>query len=384
MENLIEFKSGLSQQSFDEIKGIFKGYASVFNEVDKVKDTIDPNAYDFAISQFKAGVPIRINFEHDKSIELAANLEDIYTDEKGLMVEWKFSEEAKAKYPDIFRWAVSKAKSGNLFKSIGFTVLKSQLGSKRYEMKKLGAADRIYSMILDHVAITDNPVDPKAKNLEVKGIRTPKYPVYLGDSWDVQTALKEWREFSKSTEAPSDMYKNGFLYVEDGREDLFGSYHFLVVNIVDGEPVINQQAVITAYRYLQGARQGVKILNSQQKALMLDVIAKLYTKINRVRKEEGVELLNEVEVKSEMNLNDIIDEIDGEVSAKRFLKSYKDSLSNVNVENFVNKVFSFQKTEEKSEKEFEASEQPLCENPVSVPETKSSDVLEDIAKLIKY
>lgn len=370
----IEFKSiDLPVQEFDEIKGIFTGYASAFNKVDKVKDTIAFGAFDYAINQWKEGKSVRINFEHDKSIQLSPNIIEFEADDYGVLVQFQFSQEAKIQYSDIYQWAVSKAKAGTLFMSIGFTVLKSALGLNRQIMKKkFLESDTIYSLTLDHVAITANPVDPSARIIEIKSLKMPQYPIILSDTWDGDAAEKRWRQFSKSINAPSNIYKNGFLYFEDGKEELFGSYHFNLVDIVDGEPVVNQQAVITAYRYIKGARNGVKILDAQQKVAALEIISKLYEKINRLRKEEGVDLLPTVEIKADINYNELIDTIDGEVSAKKFLKNNQGSLSNTNIENFINKIMSisYTKNESKSQKELEAREKASGIKPTSVPEVK--------------
>lgn len=389
MQNPIEFKSlGLKIDNFDEIKGIFTGYASVFNKVDKVNDTIVPDAYNIAISQWQAGKAIRANFDHDKTILLADNLTSIKVDDFGLLVTFQFSEAAKALYPDIWQWAVSKAQAGNLFMSIGFTVLKSALGNKRFALKKAyNEPDTIYSMSLDHIAITGAPVDTYARMLEVKSFVMPRYPIYLSDNWDGDAAEKRWRQFSKSVDKPSEMYKNGFLFVEDGREELFGAYHFNLVDIVDGEPVINERAVITAHAYLKGARRGVKILDAQQKVKALDIISKLYDKINRLRKENGIELLPAVEVKSEINYKSLIDDsVDGQVSAKRFLKNHQGSLSNTNIEYFVDKVMNLARSEAKSKLELEAREKPQGTETTSVIDGQktANDLLKEVGSLFNY
>ena len=375
----IENKSLTVPFAFDEVKGIFTGYASVFNEVDRVNDTVAFGAYDKAIRDFTSGKnKIRINFEHDKSKVLAENLTKMSVDEKGLLVEWKFSEEAKVKYPDIWKWAVEKAKANQLFMSIGFYPEKTKLGDMRDKLKdKYLAADTLYQVGLDHIAITANPVDTKAAILEVKGLRTPEYPIDLSSSWDVQEANRRWREYTKSTESPSADYEKGFMYVEDDKKELFGGYHFQVVDVVDGKPVINQQAVITAHAYLKGARRGVKILNASQKVRALQIIQNIYDKINVAREEAGIEKLPNIEIKSEMSLNDTILTIDGKVTAKKFLKANKEELSNTNIENFVDHLFRLFSSFEKKENETSV-EKSQCEQSayVSVGQKSSSDNLD--------
>lgn len=371
---------------FDEVKGIFTGYASAFNAVDRVKDTVIKGAYSEEIKSWQNGKKIPVNFEHDKSYKIADNLSKIEEDAKGLLVEWKFSEEAKSIYPDIWQWAVSKAKSGNLFMSIGFSVIKSDLGINRKSQKKTLQPDVLRQIELDHIAITDNPVDTKAKILEVKGLRTPKYPIDLSESWDGQAANARWRDYTKSKDKPSDQYKNGFLYIEDGREDLFGSYHFQVVDIIDGEPMINQRAVIAANAYLHGARRGVKILDEQQKAKAIQIISSIYKRINRLRKENGADLLPEVELKSEdKNYNLAIKDISGVISAKRFLKENKSVLSNNNIENFVDHLNNIFSASSKIQKNNEVNDEPLCEKKAPVFGAKITDdfdsLMDQVAKL---
>ena len=171
---ILEQKSSNISFGYDEIKGIFTGFASVFNEVDRVGDTVLPNAYDKEIKAWEQGKSIPINFEHDKSIILAGNVNKMTKEGKGLLVEWTFSQEAKSLHPNIWQWAVEKAKAGRLFMSIGFESKSSLLGSQRIQLKKQMIPDTLMEIELDHIAATDNPVDTKAKVLEVKSIE-PNY-----------------------------------------------------------------------------------------------------------------------------------------------------------------------------------------------------------------
>jgi HK97 family phage prohead protease len=385
MQTQVEFKSfGLKVDKFDEVKGIFTGYASAYNKIDRIKDTVIKGAYDDSIEEWKSGSSIPVNFDHDKTINLSPNLLEMKSDENGLLVSFQVSPEAKSLYPDIYQWAVSKAQSQNLFMSVGLYVLKSNLGGNRRILKeKFVEADTIYKAKLDHIAVTDNPIDPSARMLEVKSMRTPRYPIHLSDEWDAQAAEKRWRAYSKSLEMPSNEYKNGFMYVESGREDLFTAYHFLLVDIVDGEPVVNEQAVITSYRYLKGAVRGVKILNAEQKLAALGIISSLYKKINRLRKEEGMDLLPEIEIKSDINYNDLIDTIDGKVSAKRFLKNHQGNLSNTNIENFVDRISGLIEIEVKSQIELEAREKPQGQEQTSVRDGQTlHDLFNQAGKLL--
>lgn len=157
-------------KSIDKVKGIFKGYASSFNNVDWGNDSIDPNAYDKSIDEFDAGTKkISVNFDHISKIQLCSNLDSIYKDENGLVVEFTASEEFKKEYPNTYKWAVEMAQSGDLRMSIGGKCKKSSLGKERYMRYSIGnPTDLLLEIDLEHVAITEFPMDAEAKVLEVK------------------------------------------------------------------------------------------------------------------------------------------------------------------------------------------------------------------------
>lgn len=335
-------KSFNSPITIDQAKGIFTGYASHFNGVDLVGDQILPNAFDKTIEEWKSGKKIFINKDHSGDV-LSDNIDSMEKDSYGLKITFSFSEEAKSiKIPKsnktVFEWAFEQAKAGKLAFSIGGTATKI-ISEKPFKVTNFN---------LKHVAITNMPVDQKAIVTDFKSFNIPKYPIELSDTWDSALAEKRWREYSNSMEKPSSIYKNGFLYIEDENRDLFGSYHFLVVDVIDGEPVINQQAVITAYRYLEGARRGVKILDDSGKSKLKISISKLYEKINRARSQEGVELLPIETIKNQ------IGNIDGRVSFEKFLKANTD-FSNSEIEEISNKAQQIFKPQGKEASEVDVS-----------------------------
>ena len=176
MQNL-EYKSlNIAVKSFDSIKGIFKGYAASFNQVDKVNDTITPEAFDNDIKACKDKTKkISVNYAHFKEIELAADLISMEKDEYGLLVEFQISEEAKASYVELYGKFIVLVELGQLFMSIGGYVEKSTLGDDRWIKKMIANAnDTISEFSLDHIAITEYPIDSNAKMLEVKSRNTKK------------------------------------------------------------------------------------------------------------------------------------------------------------------------------------------------------------------
>lgn len=334
-------------KSLDPVRGIFIGYASAFNKVDWVGDSIDPSAFDRSMAEFAAGYKkIPINFDHDKTKVLTSNLIRMGKDDYGLLVEFQVTDEAKAAFPLLYNWAVEKAQSGTLCMSIGGYVIDSVLGDERdlrYQLSDYSSdpiEDTILEFDLDHIAITGHPVEPGAKVLEVKGLRVPKYPIYLASSWDANAAIKRWRKYSDSEDKPSASYKNAFLYFDSDKTDDFGSYHLPIVDIVDDEPVVNQKAVIAAYQAIEGARNEITFLSDSEKKKAKGIISKLYDKINRARKEEGIAELPEIK-KSEvpMGLNDIT----GAVSAQQYLIRNKIEMSNTLACKFVSHIFQLSK-----------------------------------------
>lgn len=166
-----EYKSlNIAIKSFDKIKGIFKGYASSFNQVDKVNDTMSPEAFDNSINQFEnKSISIPINYDHFREIELAANLISMSKDDYGLLVEFQVSEDAKSTYSELYANMILNCEIGKLFMSIGGYIIKSNLGEDRWIKKMVANAnDTIFEFELDHIAVTEWPIDSNAKMLEVK------------------------------------------------------------------------------------------------------------------------------------------------------------------------------------------------------------------------
>jgi uncharacterized protein len=157
-------------KSVDKIKGIFKGYASSFNNVDWGNDTIDPKAYDKSIEEFDSGTKkVSVNFDHVSKIQLCVNVDRLYKDDNGLIVEFTASEDFKKEFPNTYAWAVEMAQKGDLRMSIGGKAIQTSLGKERYMRYSIGNPnDRLLEIDLEHIAITEYPMDAEAKVLEVK------------------------------------------------------------------------------------------------------------------------------------------------------------------------------------------------------------------------
>lgn len=169
----LEYKSiSIEIKSFDSIKGLFKGYAASFNQVDKVNDTILSNSFDTSIAAFQSGKKIPVNYDHFEEIELSATLISMTKDDYGLLVEFQISDDAKITYSELYTKFIVAVETGKLFMSIGGYVLKSKLGDDRWIKKMVANAnDDIEEFELEHIAVTEYPIDSNAKMLEVKSKR---------------------------------------------------------------------------------------------------------------------------------------------------------------------------------------------------------------------
>jgi HK97 family phage prohead protease len=196
----LEYKSlNVVIKSFDAIKGIFKGYAASFNQVDKVNDTMLPQSFDNSIEAFNNGTKIPVNYDHFEEIELADNFLTMTKDDYGLLVEFQISEDAKVTYSELYAKFVVLAQTGKLFMSIGGYVIKSKLGEDRWIKKMVANAnDDIEEFELDHVAVTEYPIDSNAKMLEVKSKRGKKTSKSLSDIDGLVSAVK-YLKVNKST-----------------------------------------------------------------------------------------------------------------------------------------------------------------------------------------
>ena len=197
----LEYKSlNIEIKSFDSIKGIFKGYAASFNQVDKVNDTILSQAFDQSITSFSAGLKIKVNYDHFDEIELSDNLLSITKDEYGLLIEFQISEDAKKTYSELYAKFIALVAIGKLFMSIGGYVLKSKLGDDRWIKKMVANAnDDIEEFELEHIAITEYPIDSNAKMLEVKSKRGKQIATKSLSDVDGLVSAVKYLKVNKST-----------------------------------------------------------------------------------------------------------------------------------------------------------------------------------------
>lgn len=376
-------KSNLNTELNFSKEGIISLRVCSFNKIDTYNDEVSPNAFDEQLEEINKSNNINIDIDWDHTeTKLCKKIDKLYKKEDGLYADFKIDEDWKNNNPQFFNKLIDLHNNNKLFASMSANNQDSILKNNRFEAKKLLEYDLLRKLKLNHIALTEDPVDRTAEVLVFKSfLKIPKYPIHLSETWDDSQANKNWREYTDSIDKPSSLYKNGFLYVESGKEDLFGSYHFQIVDIVDGDPMINSKAVISIRAYLAGARFGIKILNDNEKNKLATTLAILYKKINFVRKQEGLEPLNydDIIIKSQTINQRILTEIDGKLSAINFLKDNFDVFSKTNINNFVERlenIFS-----NKNNKISEAQSQESIVNKSSNVE-KKENFISQVAEII--
>jgi hypothetical protein len=356
-----------------------------FNKIDTYNDEVSPNAFDEqleAINKSNSKPIVVIDWDHQDKITICKSIDKLYKQEDGLYADFKVDEEWKNNNPQFFNKLINLFENKKLFASMSASNEDSILKGNRFESKKSLQYDLLKKLKLKKIALTEDPIDRTAEVLIFKSfLKIPKYPIHLSETWSDSEANKNWKEYSDSVDKPSALYKNAFLYVESGKEDLFDSYHFQIVDIIDGEPMINSRAIIAIRGYLAGARFGIKILNETEKNKLATTLAVLYKKINIVRKQEGLELLNydDIIVKSQTLNQRIETEIDGKMSAINLLKENIENFSNTNINNFVEKLANI--FNNKNNKVFETQSQESIVNKSSNVE-KKINLISQVAEII--
>jgi hypothetical protein len=310
----------LEAKNFDEIKGVIKGYGVTYGNKDRVNDIILQGSLQESIEDYNAGVNVKYLFEHQDSLELNSNIDKFESDNIGTPIQAAVSEFAKNKMPTHFKRIIDGFKSGKAFLSVGFFIKDAYVirgGQKVYIVKdsqevgnRLSGETRYLEKIkVREFSFTTNPANMQAKIFDLKSINFPKYSVDIESSWDGTQAEQRWREYTKSVEMPNTNYKNGFLYFDAENQDLFGSYHLQVVDIIDGEPKIIERAVFAVYQAMNGARNGLKVVPENEMPKLQGAVNELYTKINRVRVAEGMEALEMPNFKTKSEFDIALDSI---------------------------------------------------------------------------
>ena len=319
----------IEAKALDEVKGKITLKAGYYGNVDRVNDVLEKGSCNTSVSRFQSakknsaweGNKIPFLFEHNKFDILAINIDDLYDTDEAPVVVATVSEDYKKLQPAKVQDIYNKIKEGRMYASIGYYPIKYYVDNNEIR--------HLQEVKLAEISLTTNPANMKATMIDLKNINLPKYPIDIESSWDGTQAEQRWREYTKSVEQPMSNYKNGFLYFDSENQDLFGSYHLQVVDVVDGEPKINERAVFAVYQAIQGARGGLKVVPENEMPRLQGTVNELYKKINRVRISEGMEALEMPKFKTKSEFDIALDNIknrDGTISdigLKKMLQSMK-------------------------------------------------------------
>lgn len=243
----------------------FEGYASTFNNIDYGDDMVIRGAFADSLAR-NSQVPIL--WQHQMSEPVGVSIQ-LYEDEKGLFIKGNLPKDDTLVSGRI----IPQMKVGSIKEmSIGFF-------TKDSEMLKNGIR------ALKQIELFEVSLVTKAMNSQalVSGFKsfagTTRLPLAPRDrAWDSTQAERRIREYTKSTEAPSQDYRKYFMYFDGQAPELFGSYKLLFADIINNEPVIVPRAVFAIAGILNGARGGVDISDNDKNRIK-PVINQLYKRM---------------------------------------------------------------------------------------------------------
>lgn len=269
----LQFKIDKSIESDDRSIGTIKGWASVFNNVDLVGDTILPGAFTSSIKRFKkSGRMIPMLSGHSMHNLIGGfDPQKIKETEDGLYVEGQVDLETQGG-----REAFSLMKKGFITgMSIGGYAPPAGI-----EMRVDGRD--ISEFMLYEISVTPIPAEPNAQLTDVKSATSFKdYPLMSEDTeWDKAKAIKQIRDKTESEDEPSGTYRNGFMWFDSDDSGSFGSYKLPYTYVVDGQFKAVPRAIFAIASVLQGGRGGVDIPDFD-KAKVKAHVERYYKKMDR-------------------------------------------------------------------------------------------------------
>ena len=381
-------------KSFDEIEGIVTGYACYYENIDRVGHIIHRGACDEQIQMFNNAKQtnnwgfnkIPVLKEHNTFQIYAINIEDLYNDDKGLICVFKISDDFRNLEPEKYKQLIQDIIDGKMFFSIGFAGLRSDydpiMGIKHFRKIKI-----------KEISLTTNPMNKQATILELKSINTPTFPMDIESSWDGTLAEKRWREYTNSTEKPTAEYKNGFLYYDRQNEDNFGAYHLNVVDIVNGEPVVNEKAMITAYAAMKGARNGLTVVPENEMKKLEASVNELYKRANNAREKAKINPLPMPNFYTKSAFDIALENANNKIGLHKLLSNEKKNgsidWSHSKIKKFAKSVFPQQKMLDNQNNEVLTlkSEHPVVDAPAltgiaedTKPKTNLENVITNIFK----
>jgi HK97 family phage prohead protease len=270
-----------------------EGYASIFDNIDLGNDKIIKGAFTDSI---KKRMP-KLLWGHNQKDVPIGKITEIKEDNNGLFITAELPIE-----DDFVRGRIiPQIKIGSLDSfSIGYTTEKADFD------KKTGA--RLLQKInLFEISLVSIPMNPSAIMTAYKSIGGD-LELPLADreyEWDSASAIQRIRDFTNSTEEPSDTYENYFLYYEDENEDAFTAYKLPFVDIIDNQAYIVPRAIFAIAAALQGARGGLNIPATEKEAIS-NIVNNLYDRMAKEFNDDTIiSPLKKEKAENLENINDI-------------------------------------------------------------------------------
>lgn len=228
MENKIDTAFQIKQINEDENYGYIEGYASVFDVVDSYRDIVRKGAFTKSLEERKnssdSTIPMLWSHETNNPIGYFS-LNEMFEDELGLYVKGK----VLLNIPQG-RTAYALLKEGICKKmSIGYI-------AKKHFFNEKNNTRELIDIDLHEISLVMFPANQSAKILNVKSMNLDKINVSSADKlFDPQKAEENINKILENSEYKADDFY--FINKENKKEGLF-------MDIVDGKPEINIQAVL--------------------------------------------------------------------------------------------------------------------------------------------
>ncbi len=255
------FPFEIKQTSTDDKFFYFEGYAATFNNIDHGGDRILPGAFSESLQSARK---VKILWQHKIAEPLGVPTE-IHEDAKGLFVKGKMPKEdwlvKNRVIPQIEVGSVDSL-------SIGFRTLKRTwrevdgVDIRDIEKAELIEFSPVSIPMNDSAVITSHKAITGFKNLSLVDSKRV---------WDKNSAVKNIKEHTGSTESPSGSYRNYFMWFDGENADNFTSYKLPYADWIDGKFKAVPRALSAIKAVVAGARGGVDIPASDKPKILAHV-----------------------------------------------------------------------------------------------------------------
>lgn len=219
-----------------------EGYAAVFGNIDQGGDIIHRGA--FAKTLAERGNQVKFLWQHDAGEPLGRPIE-LHEDDNGLYIKAVVSDTARG------RDALALLRDGAIDgMSIGYDAIQ---GGTDYSKENGAPVRNLREVRLWEFSLVTFPMNERAAVTALKAV-TAFQDFALADrdrAWDSTAADGRVREWAGATEEPTADYARAFFWHDSDAPELYTSYKFPYVDIVDGEPRAVFRAIANGAARLQ-------------------------------------------------------------------------------------------------------------------------------------